>query len=222
MNSPVAGVRLLLLGATGAVGQQVLRLALQDERVAQVTAPTRRPLTPHTKLRNPVTDFCALSDASALPDAASVWDADAVICALGSTIRKAGSEAAFAAVDRDMPIAIAKRARAAGARSFALNSSLGASHAGNFYLRTKAQVEDGIRQLGFPSYTIVRPSLINARRTETRPAERVGLTLANLLAPLIPHRYRPVSAEAIAVTLLRYALDAAPGERIIESEAINN
>lgn len=216
MNSPVAGVRLLLLGATGAVGQQVLRLALEDERVAQVTAPTRRPLTPHSKLRNPVTDF------SALPDAAPVWDADAVICALGSTIRKAGSEAAFAAVDRDLPIAIAKRARAAGARSFALNSSLGASHAGNFYLRTKAQVEDGIRQLGFPSYTIVRPSLINARRTETRPAERVGLTLANLLAPLIPHRYRPVSAEAIAETLLRYALDATPGERIIESEAINS
>jgi uncharacterized protein YbjT (DUF2867 family) len=216
MNLSVAGVRLLLLGATGAVGQQVLRLALEDERVAHVTAPTRRPLTPHSKLRNPVTDFSALSDA------ASIWDADAVICALGSTIRKAGSEAAFAAVDRDLPIAIAKRARAAGARSFALNSSLGASHAGNFYLRTKAQVEDGIRQLGFPSYTIVRPSLINARRTETRPAERVGLTLANLLAPLIPHRYRPVSAEAIAVTLLRYALDAAPGERIIESEAINN
>ena len=216
MNLSVAGVRLLLLGATGAVGQQVLRLALEDERVAQVTAPTRRPLTPHSKLRNPVTDFSALSDA------ASIWDADAVICALGSTIRKAGSEAAFAAVDRDLPIAIAKRARAAGARSFALNSSLGASHAGNFYLRTKAQVEDGIRQLGFPSYTIVRPSLINARRTETRAAERVGLTLANLLAPLIPHRYRPVSAEAIAETLLRYALDATPGERIIESEAINS
>jgi hypothetical protein len=64
--------------------------------------------------------------------------------------------------------------------------------------------------------------LINARRTETRPAERVGLTLANLLAPLIPRRYRPVSAEAIADTLLRYALDATPGERIIESEAINS
>ena len=216
MNSRVAGVRLLLLGATGAVGQQVLRLALEDEHVAQVTAPTRRALTPHSKLRNPVTDF------SALADAASVWDADAVICALGSTIRKAGSEAAFAAVDRDLPIAIAKRARAAGARSFALNSSLGASHSGNFYLRTKAQVEDGIRQLGFPSYTIVRPSLINARRTEVRPAERVGLALANLLAPVTPRRYRPVSAEAIAGTLLRFALDAAPGERIIELEAINS
>ena len=152
------------LGATGAVGQQVLRLPLEDERVAQVIAPTRRPLTPHPKLRNPVTDF------SVLPDDASIWHADAVICALGSTIRKAGSEAAFAAVDRDLPIAIAKRARAAGARSFALNSSLGASHSGNFYLRTKAEVEDGIRQLGFPRYTIVRPSLIDARRSETRPA----------------------------------------------------
>ena len=216
MNSPVAAVRLLLLGATGAVGQQVLRLALEDERVAQVTAPTRRPLTPHPKLRNPVTDF------SALPDGASIWDADVVICALGSTIRKAGSEAAFAVVDRDLPIAIAKCARATGARSFALISSLGASHAGDFYLRTKAEVEDGIRQLGFASYTIVRPSLIDARRTETRPAERLGLALAHLFTALIPRRYRPVSAQAIAITLLRHALDATPGDRIIESEAIDS
>jgi hypothetical protein len=91
MNSPVAGVRLLLLSATGAVRQQVMRLALVDERVAQVTAPTRRPLTPHTKLRNPVTDF------SALPDAPSVWDADAVICDL--LLNAEGPQ--FDASDRD-------------------------------------------------------------------------------------------------------------------------
>jgi len=64
--------------------------------------------------------------------------------------------------------------------------------------------------------------LIDARRTETRPAERIGLILANLLAPLIPRRYQPVSAEAIAGTLLRYALNATPGERIIESEDIKS
>ena len=215
MDLPYAGIRLLLLGATGAVGQQVLYQAFMDARVAKVLAPTRRPLEPHPKLDNPVTRF------SELPDDASWWTADVVICALGTTIKVAGSQAAFAAIDRDLPIAIALRARAAGAQTFVLNSSLGAARTGNFYLRTKAEVEDGIRQLGFPSYTIVRPSLIDAKRTESRPGEKIGLAIACLLGPLIPRRYRPVKAEAIARTLICSALESIPGERIIESEAID-
>ena len=215
MSSRVTEVRLLLLGATGAVGQQVLSQALMDTRVAKVIAPTRRPLVPHPKLDNPVTRF------SELPGNDSWWTADAVICALGTTIKIAGSQAAFAAIDRDLPIAIATRARSTGAQTFVLNSSLGAARTGNFYLRTKAEVEDGIRHLGFPSYTIVRPSLIDANRTESRPGEIIGLVIARVLGPLIPRRYRPVKSEAIAHTLIQSALDALPGERIVESEAID-
>ena len=215
MNSPITGVRLLLLGATGAVGQQVLSQALMDSRVARVIAPTRRPLVPHPKLDNPVIQF------SELPGNDSWWTADAVICALGTTIKIAGSQAAFAAIDRDLPIAVALRARSTGAHTFVLNSSLGAARTGNFYLRTKAEVEEGIRQLGFPSYTIVRPSLIDANRTESRAGERIGLVIARVLGPLIPRRYRPVKAEAIARTLIQSALDALPRERIVESEAID-
>ena len=211
MSTP-SPFKLLLLGATGAVGQQVLHQALLDSRIARVIAPTRRPLPAHPKLDNPITDFAA----DEMPGCA----ADAVICALGSTIRKAGSREAFAAVDRDLPIAIAKRALASGARSFALNSSLGASRSGNFYLRTKAEAEDGIRQLGFASVTIVRPSLIEARRAEPRLAETMGLAVARLLGFLIPRRYRPVKAEAIAATLLEAAIAGRAGVTIIESEAI--
>lgn len=208
-------VRLLLLGATGAVGSEVLRMALHNPQVSQVVAPTRRALPAHPKLVNPVSDF-------AQPEQALGGLAvDAVVCALGSTIKQAGSQAAFAAIDRDLPIALGRAALRLGARSMALNSSLGASASGNFYLRTKHQAEAGLRQLGFASYTVVRPSLINAQRATSRPGERAGLWVSRLLGPLVPARYRPVAASAIAHTLLQAALAAVPGEHIVESEHIH-
>jgi uncharacterized protein YbjT (DUF2867 family) len=209
-----APCRLLLLGATGAVGQQALAQALADPRVAQVVAPTRKPLPAHPKLNNPQPDF------KALPAGADWWRVDAVVCALGTTIKVAGSQAAFAAIDRDLPMAAARLAKLGGARSLALNSSLGASAKGNFYLRTKAEAEAGIRALGFMSFTTVRPSLIDAHREPPRLGETLGLAAARLFAFLIPARYRPVKADAIARSLLEAALQAAPGDHVVESEAI--
>jgi uncharacterized protein YbjT (DUF2867 family) len=207
-------IRLLIVGASGAVGQHVLAAALADPRIAQVTAPTRRALPAHAKLNNPVIDF------SHLPAHAPWWQVDAVICTLGTTIKAAGSQAAFAAVDRDLPVKVAQLARAAGASRFALNSSLGANPTGNFYLRTKAQAEAGIRALAYPSYTVVRPSLIDARRDEPRLAEQIALAIARVLRPLIPRRYRAVKAEHIAQALLEAVLTGQPGEHIVESEAL--
>jgi len=207
---------LLLVGATGAVGRQVLALALVDPRIAHVVAPTRRPLLNQAKLCNPVIDFAHL------PSDASWWKVDAVICTLGTTIKAAGSQAAFAAVDRDLPIQVAKLAREAGATRFALISSLGASPAGNFYLRTKAEAEAGIRNLNYPSLTIVRPSLIDTEREESRLGEKIGLFFAQTFRPLIPLRFRAVKAERIAIALLDGVLRDQSGECIIESEQLQN
>jgi uncharacterized protein YbjT (DUF2867 family) len=215
-TNPPKGICLLLLGATGAVGTEVLRLAVQHPGVMRVVAPTRRALPDHPKLSNPVTDFA--NPAQDLGD----WQVDAVVCALGTTIKQAGSQDAFAAVDRDLPVALGREALRLGARSMALNSSLGASSTGNFYLRTKHQAEEGLRRLGYASYTVVRPSLIDAKRAQSRPGERVGLWVSHLLGPLVPKRYRPVAANAIAHTLLQAALLAEPGERVVESEDIAN
>lgn len=207
-------IRLLLAGATGAVGREVLRLALADRRVAMVVAPTRRALTPHPKLDNPVVDFGALSGA------APWWRVDAMICTLGTTLKAAGSQAAFVAVDRDLVLAVAGHARAAGAERCAFNSSLGASSTGNFYLRTKAQAESGLRALGFDSLVIVRPSIIDTSRTEARSAEALGLLAVRLLRPVIPRRYRAVTPAAIAHALLEGVLTAPPGQQVIESEQL--
>ncbi len=208
----VRPLRLLLVGATGAVGQQVLAAALADPRVAQVIAPTRRPLPAHVKLHAPIVDFAHLHID------APWWQVDAVICTLGTTIKVAGSQEAFAAVDRDLPIQVARLARQAGAMRFALNSSLGASLGGNFYLRTKAEAEAGIRAISYPNYTIVRPSLIDTEREELRSGERLGLLVARTFRPLIPMRYRPVTAERIAHALLESVLNGKAGECIVESE----
>lgn len=102
---------LMLVGATGLVGQSVLHKALSSERVARVVAHTRRALLAHPKLLNPVVDF------EQLPDDADWWSVDAVICTLGTTIKAAGSQAAFYRVDHDLSLRVAQLALQHGARA---------------------------------------------------------------------------------------------------------
>ena len=212
--------RLLVFGATGLVGGHLLRLALDDARVTHVVAPVRRALampsgTVPPRLEAPVVDF------DALPDDAPWWRADAVACALGTTIRDAGSREAFRRVDIAYVLDGARRARMAGARSFALNSSAGADRSSHgFYLRCKGEAEEGVAALDYPSYTIVRPSMIGGERTRRRALEHAVVRVARACAPLIPARYRVVEAEAIARRLLDAAIEAAPGRHVVESEAI--
>jgi len=206
---------LLVLGATGLVGGQVLQRALRDERVSSVVAPTRRALPTHSRLNNPIVDF------ERLPEQADWWHCHAVICAMGSTRRKAGSAEAFQRADIDYPAHAATLARAAGATSLALTSSLGAnSDSGNLYLRTKGMLEDRLADLGFRSLTILRPSIIAGKRPESRPLESVGLRALEWLEPLVPARYRSVAATDIADCLLARALADRTGLTIIESDEI--
>lgn len=210
-----SALTLLLVGATGAVGGAVLEQALERREIGRIVALTRRPLSRHAaKLDNPVLDLFALTGDE------DFWSCDVVICTLGTTIRAAGSQAAFAHVDRDLPIQVGSFARAGGATRYGLNSSLGASPTGNFYLRTKAEAEQGIIALGFASTTIVRPSLIDAERGESRPAEHLGVLFARALKPVIPKKYRAVTPQQIAQALLRGVLDGAPGVHIVESDAL--
>lgn len=206
---------LLLLGATGLVGRSVLQLALQDPRVARVVAPTRQPLPPHPRLVNPRPDF------GQLPADADWWAVDAVVCALGTTMRKAGSRAAFYRVDHDLPLQAARIALSRGARAYALNSALGADARSRvFYSRTKGELERDLQALGYPSLTLVRPGLIGGVRGESRPAEQLGIWVSQCLRPLLPKRYRVVAAERIAQHLLVAALEARPGVHVVLPEAM--
>lgn len=214
----VGGKTLLIAGATGLVGSHVLRLALADERVAQVVAPTRRPLSAHPKLLNPIEDFAHL------PPLAPWWRVDGVVCALGTTLAKAGSKAAFEAVDFEMPLAVARLALRQGAQAFALNSALGANPASRvFYSCVKGELEHALRAMknpGYPSLTFVRPGLIGGQRPEHRRGESLAIAATRLLSPLLPRRYRLVPAERIAHHLVEAALAAKAGVTVLESEQL--
>jgi uncharacterized protein YbjT (DUF2867 family) len=215
--------QLLLIGASGLVGQAVLRQALARPQVTQVVAPTRTPLGPtwsHPKLHNPVIDF------TQLPTQAPWWHASAAISTMGTTLKKAGSAAAFTAVDYELVLACAKAARAAGTRVFVNNSSLGANpKAAGLYLRVKGELERDLEKQGFATVCHVRPSLLDGEgqpgtRPDGRPMEQLSLSLARRLAPLIPKRYRAVSVERVAHALLQEALNPSPGVSVIESDAL--
>jgi uncharacterized protein YbjT (DUF2867 family) len=207
--------KLMLVGATGLVGGHVLQQALADPAVAQVVAPTRQSLVPHAKLLNPLVDF------ERLPEDADWWRVDAVVCTLGTTIRVAGSQAAFYKVDHDHPLEVAYLARRHGAKAFALNSALGADVASRvFYSRTKGEIERDLQAVGYPSLTLVRPGLIGGQRQEARPAEQWAVRVSKLLQPLLPRRYRVVPADRIAHHLLQAALAATPGVHVLPSEAL--
>ena len=207
--------KLLLVGATGLVGQSVLQMALTDKRVATVIAPTRRGLPVAPRLVNPLVDF------ERLQEDADWWKADAVICCLGTTIRVAGSQEAFYKVDHDYPLQVAKLALRQGASAYALNSALGAdANSRVFYSRTKGELERDLTALGYSSLTFVRPGLIGGERKELRPAEAMAVKASGWAQALLPKRYRVVPATQIARCLLEAALSARPGMQVIMSEAI--
>lgn len=208
-------MRLLLAGATGLVGSHALRLALADPMIERVIAPTRRALPPHPKLEAPRVDW------DALPADAPWWRVDAAVCALGTTMREAGSREAFRKVDFDYPLAIARAAHRAGARAYALNSALGADAGSRvFYNRVKGELEQALAGVGFDSLTYVRPGLIGGERRQSRPGEAAATVLLRALAPALPRRWRINPAPRIAQALLDAALQAAPGVHAVGSERL--
>lgn len=207
---------IFLSGATGLVGGHALTLLLADARVTQVIAPTRRPLPPHPSLHNP------LVEAEALPIGAEWWRADGAICALGTTRAKAGSVAAFRAIDHDYVLDVARHVRKAGARRFALVSSVGANaRAPLLYSRTKGEVEQAVTALAFPSLTIVRPGLLGGARKEHRPLERAAERLLTLAAPLLPPAARISPAATVARLLVDAAITAADGRHVVTAADIS-
>lgn len=206
---------LLLVGATGLVGQSVLRLALADTRVSKIVAITRKALPPQPRLENPLVDF------DALPADAPWWKVHAGICTLGTTMREAGSHEAFRKVDVDYPLAVAKLLHQHGAQSFAFNSSIGANAKSRaFYMRVKGEVEQRLIAGGFPSLTLVRPSGILGPRKSHRRWEARTIRIFHSMRPILPQRYRVVPADKIAQALIEAAITAPPGVHIVESEQL--
>ena len=217
MGSPTRSA--LVLGATGLCGGHLVDLLLEHAGFDPVVTLTRRALTRHhPKLRAHVVDF---ADPTSLTEHLQV---DVVFCCLGTTIKKAGSQAAFRAADLELPLALAREARAAGVRQLIVVSSIGANPRSRiFYSRVKGELEAALSGLGFPSLTLLRPSILLGRRAESRPGEAVGQAVLGPLAPLFVgplRRYRPIAALDVARAMRTLALDPRAGMCVVESDEI--
>jgi uncharacterized protein YbjT (DUF2867 family) len=200
-------MKVLILGASGLVGSNALELALAHPSITQVIAPTRKSLPSRGKLTNPVSEQLELL----LPEIIT-WGVDTVICAIGTTISKAGSKEAFRQVDYVLPLSFARASRQQGAGTLALVSAIGASASSSiFYARTKGEVERDMKLVGFRSLTILRPSIIGGKREEPRFAEGVVLGLSRILAPILPKKFHVDPATKIAAVLVDSIIAAEPG-----------
>ena len=208
----------LLLGATGLVGSSCLELLLADERYQRVRVVSRRRAERrHPRLQHHQVDF---EELGSKPD---LFRVDDLYCCLGTTMAKAGSEAAFRRVDLEYPVRAAQLAVEAGAEQFLAVSALGADPESRiFYNRVKGEMEVAVKRLPFRAVWILRPSLLLGERAERRAGERIATLLFRPLAPLMRgrlRRYRPIAAHDVALAMLALAHSGGTGG-VVENEAI--
>jgi uncharacterized protein YbjT (DUF2867 family) len=211
MSSATEKKKILLVGASGLTGGQCLKELLRSERVGALELPLRSPtgIQDRKIILHPLLD--APPRLSALPELSY----DAVICCLGTTLKKAGSKEAFRSVDLDLVVELGKFSEKTGSKAFSVVSSQGADPDSlSFYLRTKGEMEAAILGLRIPSIRVVRPALLIGPRKEFRFLEHWG---SRLLRPF-PGLCTPF--ENLSRFLVAHALDPEPGARIVENREI--
>lgn len=206
-------------GSTGLVGRSVVELLLAEPRAELVHALVRRPhWPPQPRLSELVLDF------DQLQAGLRSYAASEVYCCLGTTMAKAGTREAFRRVDQDYPLALARAAREAGARSFLLVSALGANATSSvFYNRVKGELEAALVDVGFPTLHIARPSLLLGERSESRFGERLGAAVARPLGRLLVgslRKFAPIAGLDVARALVYLGRDRREGNFVHESDAL--
>jgi uncharacterized protein YbjT (DUF2867 family) len=210
----------LLAGATGLVGRELAAQLGSSSEYGAVHVLVRRAapeLAAMPKLVTHVVSFDALPPVPAVDD---------VYVALGTTIKVAGSQEAFRRVDYDYVVAVARAARAAGARRLGVVSALGADAKSRvFYNRVKGEMQLAIAELGYESIVIAQPSLLlgdrDALGQPTRSGEVWARRLFDPISALVPAKVRPVRASAVAAALIRGVLTAAAGVSYVENRTMH-
>ena len=219
INHPTSMCVALVAGATGLVGQAILKILLADQRYGAVHVIGRRaPRMQHSKL--------IVHISASLAD----WTCpfvDDVFIALGTTIKVAGSRQAFKAIDGDAVVSFASAAKAAGATRLAVVSAMGASaQSGVFYNQVKGEMEAAVGQLGFETLVIARPSLLAGNRDALnqpeRLAEKLSLVAFKWLRPLIPANYRAIKASSVAQAMVYALQTSGKGQHVLLSGAMQD
>lgn len=211
----------LVLGGTGLVGREVVRLLSAEGSLSRIVLGVRRApkeLPPRANAEE--IDYEALDH---YPD---LFKVDEVYCCLGTTIKTAGSRDAFRRVDFDYVAAAAGLSASNGVQAVAVVSALGADkNSFVFYNRVKGEMEAEVAAAGVPSTIIVRPSLLIGHRAEVRTGEEIGAALGRtfgglFLGPL--RRYKPIEAETVARAMIRLVRENRTGLRIVESDELSD
>lgn len=208
----------LVIGATGLIGRELMELLMGDDYFSEIEIWVRKPtyyLNP--KIRETIFDFETIN---IIPKISH----DVVYCCIGSTIKKAGSKENFRKIDYDIAVNIARLAERSNVTSLIVISSLGAtSKTNNFYLKTKGEMEDSIRDLVIPSISILRPSVLIGNRLEFRLGETIAIFVLKLFGIFLIgglRKYRGIEATKVARAMITLSSFEWMGVNIIESDEI--
>lgn len=194
---------IILAGASGLIGQAV---------AAKLAGPAIQLIT-RRKLDGNAAQIVASPEG--WPGYIDAAKPSIAISTLGTTIRQAGSQAAFRAVDYDLVVSVARAAKEAGAKQFIMVSSVGASaKASNFYLKTKGEAEDAVRAMGFDRVDVLRPGLLRGdRQGQTRPVESLLIALSpvtDFFTPAVLSQYRSIASDDVAAAIAALSKDPKP------------
>lgn len=203
----------IVLGASGAVGTQLVSQLSQREDVAEIILISRReidvalnfPDATISKINNHVVDFEQLEHQTKhlIPSAAIAF------IAIGTTQKQAGSKAAFRHIDHDLSLAFARACKFAGVGKLGVVTAHGANvGSASFYNRVKGEIERDIQALVLPSVFFARPSLLLGRPDDGRFAEKLAESLLAPIACFLPKSIRPISTKCVAAVMIDVAYDA--------------
>lgn len=212
-------MRAIVTGATGLIGKELLRQLLSDQRFERIVVFARR----STGLISAKLEEHLISFDDMKPYYHYIRG-DVIFCALGTTIKKAGSQENFRKTDFEYVLNFAMAGKAMSVRHFVLVSSIGANtESKSFYLRIKGEIENAVINTGIEKITILRPSMLLGRREEFRAGEKAGILFARLFSFIFTgaiRQFRPVKDSAVAGKMILECFTERTGVRIIESDEI--
>jgi uncharacterized protein YbjT (DUF2867 family) len=209
----------LMIGSSGLIGSQLLELLLESKEYEKVITFVKRDSgIQNRKLKQHIIDF----------DKPETYQnlviGDDFFCTIGTTIKKAGSQEAFRKVDFEYPKQFATIASQNKVNQFIIVSSLGANAtSSNFYLETKGEIQNFLKDCNLESVSIFQPSLLLGNRTEFRLGEKIGTFFMKLISFLLIgnlEKYKPIESKTVAKALFKIAQQNKKGFHVIESDII--
>ena len=209
----------LIIGSTGLIGSHLQELLLENDEYEKIITFVKRDSgIRHPKLKQHIINFDKPETYKEL------IVGDDFFCTIGTTIKNAGSKDAFRKVDFEYPKEFATIALQNNVKQFLIISSLGAdANSGNFYLKTKGEIQDFLRECNFESVTVLQPSLLLGNRKEFRLGEKITSFFMKLFSFIFIgsiKKYKPIQAEDVAKAMVSIAQKNHKGFHIIECDTI--